>query len=62
MTVVFLAVLSALFHPQKAEGLVRLDFEQKYFQHPGRQVWDFSIIRPDSVHHIFYHTILESTP
>lgn len=46
----------------RALALVRLDFEQKYFQHPGRQVWDFSIIRPDSVYHIYYHTILESTP
>lgn len=25
-------------------------------------MWDFSIIRPDSVYHIYYHTILESTP
>lgn len=45
-----------------AEALVRLDFEQKYFQHPDRQVWDFSIIRADSVYHIFYHTIHEDTP
>jgi hypothetical protein len=46
----------------RAQGLVRFDFEQKYFQHPQRQVWDFSIIRPDSVYHLYYHTIFESTP
>jgi hypothetical protein len=61
-TVVILVSLVTLCHPQSAEGLVRLDFEQRYFQHSLRQVWDFSIIRPDSVYHIYYHTILESTP
>ena len=45
-----------------AAALVRFDFEQKYFRHPGRQVWDFSITRPDSLYHIFYHSILETTP
>jgi len=44
-----------------ARALVRFDFEQKYFRHPGRQVWDFSIVRPDSLYHIFYHSILETT-
>ncbi len=61
-TLIILVALAVLCHPQRAEGLVRLDFEQKFFQHPKRQVWDFSIIRPDSVYHIYYHTILESTP
>lgn len=45
-----------------ASGLVHFDFEQRYFVHPHRQVWDFSIVRPDSVYHIFYHTIHEETP
>lgn len=54
----FLAMLIA----GEARALLRIDFEQKYFQHPQRQVWDFSIIRPDSVYHIFYHTIHEQTP
>ncbi len=57
-----MVVLAALCLPLRAEGLVRLDFEQKYFQHTDRQVWDFSIIRSDSVYHIYYHTILETTP
>ena len=61
-TLVFLVVAAALFLPLRAEGLVRLDFEQKYFQHSDRQVWDFSIVRSDSVYHIYYHTIHESTP
>jgi hypothetical protein len=57
-----LALLLLLAVAGPATALVRFDFEQKYFRHPGRQVWDFSIIRPDSVYHIFYHTIHESTP
>jgi len=46
----------------EAQALVRFDFEQKYYQHAGRQVWDFSMIRPDSIYHIFYHSILQQTP
>ncbi len=46
----------------QAEALVRFDFEQKFYRHPDRQVWDFSIVRPDSIYHIFYHTIHEQTP
>lgn len=57
-----LALLLLLALAGPATALVRFDFEQKYFRHPGRQVWDFSIIRPDSVYHIFYHTIHETTP
>lgn len=55
-------VLIAALPVTPAGALVRFDFEQKYYQHPGRQVWDFSIIRPDSIYHIFYHTIAEATP
>ncbi len=54
-------LLVAAFASQ-ATALVRFDFEQKYYRHPDRQVWDFSIIRPDSIYHIFYHTIHEQTP
>jgi hypothetical protein len=54
--------LCALLVPPAARALVRFDFEQKYFVHPGRQVWDFSLVRDDSLTHIFYHTILPSTP
>ncbi len=45
-----------------AQALLRIDFEQKYFVHPGRQVWDFCVIRPDSIYHIYYHGIPEETP
>ncbi|MBU8871506.1 MAG: hypothetical protein KOO60_11630 [Gemmatimonadales bacterium] len=45
-----------------SKAFVKFDFEQKFYVHPQRQVWDFSLIRPDSVYHIFYHSILESTP
>lgn len=46
--------------PLPVTGLVRFDFEQKYFVHPGRQVWDFCVVRPDSIYHIFYHTLPEA--
>ncbi|MBE0565488.1 MAG: hypothetical protein IH621_06020 [Krumholzibacteria bacterium] len=55
-----LALITAVAPP--AAALVRFDFDQAYYAHPGRQVWDFSVTRVDSVYHIFYHTILESTP
>jgi hypothetical protein len=55
-----LAWLLALFGVSSASGLIKIDFEQKYFVHPGRQVWDFCALRSDSVYHIFYHSILES--
>lgn len=58
----FLLALISLGFVGPAQGLVRLDFEMRYFQHPSRQVWDFSIIRSDSLYHIYYHTIHESTP
>ncbi len=48
--------------PSPAQAFVRLDFEQNFFVHPQRQVWDFCLVRPDSVYHIFYHSILEATP
>jgi Glycosyl hydrolases family 32 N-terminal domain len=45
-----------------AGALVHFDFEQKYYQHPGHQVWDFSLIRPAETYHIYYHSIPEETP
>jgi hypothetical protein len=39
-----------------ASALVKIDFEQKYFVHPGLQTWDFSLIRSEDTYHIFYHT------
>lgn len=47
---------------QAVRAMVRLDFDQKYFVHPGHQVWDFRLIKPDSISHIFYHAIPEGTP
>lgn len=59
-----LAVLAIILPalPNPAHALVRFDFEQKYFRHPGRQVWDFSIIRADDTYHIYYHSIPEAAP
>jgi hypothetical protein len=55
-------VILLLCAARPAAALLRLDFEQKYFVHPGRQVWDFCLVRPDTVYHLFYHSILETTP
>lgn len=46
--------LLVCFWPAAAPALIRLDFEQKFFIHPGQQVWDFCVVRPDSLYHIFY--------
>ncbi len=54
--------MACLLAALPASALIRYDFEQKYFSHPGRQVWDFSIVRADGVYHIFYHTIPLATP
>ena len=42
---------------QPALGLVEFDFEQKYYVHPGHQVWDFCLARFDSLYHVFYGSI-----
>ena len=59
---VLLATVQWLGAPSCAYALLNLDFEQKYYVHPQRQVWDFSLIRSDSLYYLFYHSILESTP
>jgi len=57
-----LCVVLILTAASPALALFKIDFEQKFFVHPKRQVWDFCIVRPDSVYHIFYHGIHEDTP
>ncbi len=42
--------------------MVRIDFEQEFFVHPGHQVWDFSLVEQDSLFHIYYHAIPDATP
>jgi hypothetical protein len=61
---VLLAALGLLgllltFPAQRALALVRFDFEQKYYVHPGHQTWDFSVLRHAGVYHIYYHTALD---
>lgn len=46
----------------RAQALLRIDFDQAYYTHPHTQVWDFCVIRPDSIYHIFYHGIPETNP
>ena len=57
----WLAVATSL-SPQSCQALVRFDFEQMYFVHPHRQVWDFSVLRHDDAYHIFYHSIPDGPP
>ncbi len=57
-----LALLALLIPTVPARAMIRFDFEQKFFVHPEHQVWDFSMVRPDSVYHIFYHAIPDATP
>ncbi len=57
-----LALLAAGLAPAPAAALVHFDFDQAFYAHPGRQVWDFSVTRVDSVYHIFYHSIPEAKP
>ena len=55
--VVYHVVLLVLAVGQPAQGLVEFDFEQKYYVHPGHQVWDFCLARFDSLYHVFYGSI-----
>ncbi len=59
---VFFLITPGVLQPRPATALMRLDFEQKFFVHPGQQVWDFSLVRTDSMYHIFYHSIPDDTP
>ncbi len=62
VSLVVAVIVGHLVCAAPARATVKFDFEQKFFVHPHRQVWDFCVVRPDTVYHIFYHTILETTP
>lgn len=53
---------AALCAPRPCGALLHIDFEQKFFIHPGQEIWDFCVIRPDSLYHIFYIAYPEATP
>ncbi len=57
-----MAVLGLLGSSVPVQALVKIDFEQPYYVHPGMQVWDFSMIEAEGRYHIFYHGIPESVP
>ncbi|RKZ20045.1 hypothetical protein DRQ50_00705 [bacterium] len=57
-TMVLLLAVCAAFCSLPAQALVRFDFEQKYYVHPGHQTWDFSVIRHEGLYHLYYHTAL----
>ena len=52
LTVIVLAVSLS-----PATALEHIDFEQPYYVHPGRQVWDFCLIEHEGLYNIFYHAI-----
>lgn len=43
-----------------AAAKLRIDFDQAYLVHPGVQTWDFCVIRPDSLYHVYYTAVRES--
>ncbi len=60
---ILLSLLGAfciLLSATPSQALLRLDFEQKFYSHKDHQVWDFSMVRADSVYHFFYCSVLES--
>ncbi len=57
--ILVLVVFGAVGVVPCAHAYVKLDFEQKYLIHPGNQIWDFSIVRPADLYHLFYHTLPE---
>jgi len=58
---VFAAIGSSLL-AGPATALLRIDFEQAYFAHPGMQVWDFCLVHHQGVYSIFYHAIPVARP
>ena len=57
----FVILCVALPHGQAhASGGLRIDFNQAFYVHPGHQTWDFCVVRPDSVYHLYYHAITEA--
>ena len=58
--VVLGCLLTAMVAAVPANALLRLDFEQNYFVHPGVQTWDFCLVRDQGIYHIFYTAVFES--
>jgi len=56
------ATIGLLASALPAQALVKIDFEQPYYVHPGMQTWDFSMIKVGGRFHLFYHGIPESNP
>ncbi len=57
-----LLFLALALAPVAGRALMRFDFEQAYFVHHGRQVWDFCLLREEGTYHLFYHTLPEQSP
>ena len=57
-----LVLLVVLTAPAVGSAFESCDFETPYLVHPGRQVWDFCLVRDAGQYHAFYHTIAQQTP
>ncbi len=62
MSMAILLIMGALGSADPAFGLLRIDFEQKFFVHPGKEVWDYCVVRHKDLYHIFYIAYDEATP
>ncbi len=61
-TLLIVCLLAVMVFAVPATALVRLDFEQKYFVHPGVQTWDLSLVRDQGTYHIYYTAVFETSP
>jgi sucrose-6-phosphate hydrolase SacC (GH32 family) len=40
-------------------ALIHFDFDQPYFVHSGKEIWDFCVVKHDSLYHIYYINVDE---
>lgn len=61
ITAIFFAIgiLSTCVSANRVSALIHFDFEQSFFVHPGKEVWDFCITLHDSIYHIYYINVDE---
>jgi len=58
----WLVVLVILLAASPSSALLHIDFEQKFYVHPGYQTWDFCVVQHDGLYNIFYHAIPMDQP
>ena len=52
-------LVAALCLPTVVFALAHFDFDQKFFVHPGKEIWDFCLIRHEGVYHLYYINVDE---